>query len=64
MLSSNEGKIIIFGGINNEIYSQKYSLNEPKIIKSEQDDIIFKILDKDKDNNFKLIITDFFWKSN
>ena len=56
IINSNKNKIILYDKDNKEIFEQDYTLNRPKIIKSSKEDIIFKILDKDKDNNFKIIV--------
>ena len=56
MIHSNDDKITLFQDFYKDIYTKKCSLIEPKIIKSKDKNIIFKILDRDKDNNLKLII--------
>ena len=56
MIHSNDDKITLFQDFYKDIYTKKCSLIEPRVIKSKDKNILFKILDKDKDNNFKLII--------
>ena len=56
IIHSNDDKITLFQDFYKDIYKNDCSLIEPRIIKSEDENIIIKILDRDKDNNFKLII--------
>ena len=56
LINSNENDISLYDDLNNKIYNNKSFLNNPKIIKSAKQNIIFKILDLDKDCNCKLVI--------
>jgi len=58
LIYSNDKKIKLFEDFNynNIIYEANCSLNSPKIIKSPNESILFKILDINHDSNVKLII--------
>lgn len=58
LIYSNDNKIKLFEDFNNNnlIYEANCSLNSPKIIKSPNESILFKILDINNDSNVKLII--------
>lgn len=51
-----EDIISLYEDFESNIYNHNFSLNCPKIIKSAKKNIICKILDKDKEDNFKLVI--------
>ena len=51
----NQERISLYDGLNNNVFNHDCSLNHPKVIKTADSRISFKILDKDDYNNFKLV---------
>ena len=48
-------RISLYDALNNKVFNNDCSLNHPKVIKTADSRISFKILDKDDYNNFKLV---------
>ena len=60
-IEKNE-RISLYEDFKFNFYNHECTLNHPKIIKSANKKIIFKILDKDYENNFKLVILEDLFK--